>query len=64
MVPNLALTGQFIEVPEDCVFAMECSVRSAANSGLQTAPSRQGANEVQSSAALACVSAGAPLTGR
>ena len=26
---NLALTGQFVEVPEDCVFTMEYSVRSA-----------------------------------
>jgi oleate hydratase len=26
---NLALTGQFVEVPEDCVFTMESSVRSA-----------------------------------
>ena len=26
---NLALTGQFVEVPDDCVFTMEYSVRSA-----------------------------------
>ncbi|HEX8037117.1 MAG TPA: oleate hydratase [Ktedonobacterales bacterium] len=26
---NLALTGQYVEVPEDCVFTMEYSVRSA-----------------------------------
>jgi oleate hydratase len=26
---NLALTGQFVEVPNDCVFTMESSVRSA-----------------------------------
>jgi oleate hydratase len=26
---NLALTGQFVEVPYDCVFTMEYSVRSA-----------------------------------
>jgi len=26
---NLAVTGQFVEVPDDCVFTMEYSVRSA-----------------------------------
>ena len=26
---NLALTGQYVEVPDDCVFTMEYSVRSA-----------------------------------
>ena len=26
---NLGLTGQFVEVPDDCVFTMEYSVRSA-----------------------------------
>jgi oleate hydratase len=26
---NLALTGQFVEIPDDCVFTMEYSVRTA-----------------------------------
>jgi oleate hydratase len=35
---NLALTGQYVEVPEDCVFTMEYSVRSAQMAVYQLLP--------------------------